>query len=139
MSVYIPVTVRDAVRERSHFQCEYCLFPEAESFFPFEPDHIIALKHRGETVVDNLASSCLECNRFKGTDIASIDPETASIVRLFHPRRDRWTDHFQFRGALIIPKTDVGRVTVSLLQLNRPKVVAIRALLLDQGRYPFPA
>ena len=35
MSEYISVALRDAIRERAGFQCEYCLLPEAESFFPF--------------------------------------------------------------------------------------------------------
>lgn len=39
-------TLRNSIRERAGFQCEYCLMPEAESFFPFEPDHIIALGWR---------------------------------------------------------------------------------------------
>ena len=33
MSEYISVALRDAIRERAGFQCEYCLLPEAESFF----------------------------------------------------------------------------------------------------------
>ena len=136
MSEYISVALRDAIRERAGFQCEYCLLPEAESFFPFEPDHIIALKHEGLTDLSNLASSCLECNRLKGTDIASVDSDTGRIVRLFHPRQDRWLDHFELRDGLIVPKTDIGRVTEHLLQLNRPKLVSIRRQLLAKGRYP---
>ncbi len=136
MSEYISVALRGTVRERAGFLCEYCLLPESEAFFPFEPDHIIALKHEGLTETANLASSCFECNRLKGTDVASVDPETGSIVRLFHPRRDRWSDHFELREGLIVPKTDVGRVTEHLLQLNRPKVLSIRQLLLSQGRHP---
>ena len=136
MSEYISVALRDAIRERAGFNCEYCLLPETESFFRFEPDHIIALKHEGQTELSNLASSCLECNRLKGTDIASVDPETGRIVRLFHPRQDRWPDHFEFRDGLIVPKTDIGRVTEHLLQLNRPKLVSIRRQLLVKGRHP---
>ena len=139
MSNYIPAAMRDAVRERAGDLCEYCLFPEVESFFPFEPDHVFAIKHRGPTELMNLANSCIECNRFKGTDIASIDPESGLIVRLFHPRRDRWADHFEMSASLILPQTDVGRVTVNLLQFNRPKLVAIRGLLIEKGRYPLSA
>ncbi len=136
MSEYISVALRNAVRERASFLCEYCLLLEAEAFFPFEPDHIIALKHDGLTEAANLANSCFECNRLKGTDVASVDPETGVVVRLFHPRRDRWSEHFELRAGLIVPKSDVGRVTEHLLQLNRPKVVSIRQMLLSKGRYP---
>jgi len=34
MSDDIPVALRQAIRERAGFQCEYCLLPEAEAFSP---------------------------------------------------------------------------------------------------------
>ena len=135
MSEYISTALRTAVRERAKALCEYCLFPELEAFFSFEPDHVIAIKHHGLTELSNLANSCFECNRLKGSDIASADPVSGSIVRLYHPRRDRWSDHFEMQDGVIQTRTDVGRVTVALLQLNRPKMVSIRRLLLAAGRY----
>lgn len=138
MSEYISSLLRNAIRDRANFCCEYCLLPEDFSFFPFEPDHIIALKHGGPTELANLACSCLECNRLKGTDLASIDPETGLIVRLFHPRQDLWSEHFELRGDIIIPRTAIGRVTEFLLQLNRPQVVSVRRQLLVRGHHPLP-
>ncbi len=136
MSEYISVALRSSVRERAGFLCEYCLLPESEAFLPFEPDHIIALKHDGLTEAANLANSCFECNRLKGTDVASVDTQTGQVFRLFHPHRDRWSDHFELREGLIVPKTDVGRVTEHLLQLNRSKILSIRQMLLSKGRHP---
>jgi hypothetical protein len=49
---------------------------------------------------------------------------------LFHPRRDYWREHFELRGAEIIPRTAVGRVTIRLLQLNRLERVKERELML---------
>jgi len=77
------------------------LFPEIHQFAPFQLDHITAQKHHGPTVESNLAWSCFQCNNAKGTDLAGIDVETNQIVRLFHPRRDRWADHFVWEGALL--------------------------------------
>jgi hypothetical protein len=51
-------------------------------------DHPIALKHGGETVAGNLTLRCTIYNRFKITDIASIDPDTGQLSALFHPRLD---------------------------------------------------
>ena len=68
--------------------------------------------HGGETVADNLALSCVTCNRRKGSDLASLDPATGSLTPLFHPRHDRWADHFRLAGGLIEPLTPVGRVTL---------------------------
>ena len=96
-------------------------------------DHIVALKHGGLTEADNLALSCALCNKHKGSDLASLDPETGEIAPLYHPRRDRWVNHFQVVGAHIVPLTPVGRVTVRLLQFNQSERVAERELLIASG------
>lgn len=81
--------------------------------------------------------ACAECNRNKGGDICSIDPETGDVVTLFHPRRDRWTDHVQLVDTGVIePLTSHGRVTARLLRMNRLDLVADRARLISLGRYP---
>lgn len=114
MSDYIPAAMRREVRERAVGCCEYCLIHEDDCLLPHEPDHIIASKHRGETNEANLAWTCFICNRAKGSDIASIDPESGDVVRLFSPRRDDWATHFAIDdGASIVPLTDVGRVTTA--------------------------
>jgi len=82
-------------------------------------------------VDDNLALCCALCNKHKGSDIASIDPETGDMQPLFHPRRDRWRDHFELRGAEIASRTAAGRATLRLLQLNRPERVKERELLIQ--------
>ena len=70
---YIPVAVRREVRDRANHCCQYCLLSEEDAYFPHETDHIISVKHRGLSTLENLAWSCFDCNRFKGTDIASLD------------------------------------------------------------------
>lgn len=130
---YIPAALRRLVRERSSDRCEYCLIPEAMAFAPHWIDHIVAEKHGGKTDADNLANSCALCNQAKGSDLSSIDPDTGEVVALFHPRRDRWADHFQLAGGRIEPLTPVGRVTVRLLQLNHPDRVEERERLVAAG------
>ena len=63
-------TLVDQVWDRSHNRCEYCLFPALHAWLPFQVDHIIAEKHGGQTLADNLALSCYYCNSFKGPSIA---------------------------------------------------------------------
>jgi hypothetical protein len=89
-------------------------------------DHIIAEKHGGDTTLENHAASFVACNLFKGSDIASLDPLTGALTALFHPRKDRWDDHFGKRGPFIVPKTPEGRTTVRPLQLNTPERVTER-------------
>jgi hypothetical protein len=136
MSESVPATLRALVRERAKQKCGYCLLHEEDVLFPHEPDHIIAVKHRGRTEEGNLAWACFTCNRLKGSDIGSIDLETGQLVRLFHPRRDRWRRHFRLQAGRIIPRTAVGRVTVFLLQFNRPELIQLRRRLIREGLYP---
>ena len=75
---------RALVRERALGRCEYCRLPESLGFVEHQIDHIIAIKHGGGSEPGNLALSCTLCNRYKGSDIASIDPDTALIASLFH-------------------------------------------------------
>lgn len=133
---HIPATLRRAVQERAGGRCEYCLIPEAFTLAAHEVDHIIAQKHGGLTDDANLALSCVLCNQRKGSDISSIDPESGRVEPLFHPRRQRWHDHFEIEGVLFRGRTPTGRVTVRLLQLNRVERLRERVLLLEAGVLP---
>lgn len=59
---YIPANLRRQVLERANYSCEYCLRPSSVSFYPHEVDHIVATKHGGETISENLAYACWRCN-----------------------------------------------------------------------------
>ena len=89
----IPERIRRQVQERAQGRCEYCLIHEADMYYPHEADHVIAEKHGGPTSLDNLAWSCFYCNRFKGSDLASVDPTSQKIVILFHPREHSIYSH----------------------------------------------
>lgn len=130
---YVSAALRRVVRERAADRCEYCLIPESVTFAPHWIDHIVAEKHGGKTDAENLAYSCVLCNQCKGSDLSSIDPDSGEIVPLFHPRRDRWSDHFRLVADRIEPLTATGRVTVKLLQLNNPNRVEERELLVAAG------
>ena len=131
MSEGVRPALRRAVRERAYGRCEYCGIPDTESLFPHEPDHIISIKHGGTTNSENLAYACFQCNRAKGSDIASLDPLTGILTPLYNPRTQQWHEHFQFRGAIIEPLTAIGRVTAKLLNLNNTARVSIRENLLS--------
>ena len=128
-STYIPVALRRLVEERAKYQCEYCLLKANLSFFPHEIDHIIAEKHQGKTEANNLAYTCWRCNRYKGTDIGSFDPETGDFSFLFNPRIQKWIEHFEFKNYNILRLTSIGRTTVKLLQLNSDERIAERKRL----------
>lgn len=121
------------VRSRAAGRCEYCHFPEAEAELPFQIDHIIARKHDGSGNEKNLALACLYCNSAKGPSIAGIDPLDGTIVRLFHPRRDRWSEHFVWRAGRLSGKTPEARATIAVLRINDSAAVAVREGLLEEG------
>ena len=125
---HIPTRMRKETISRSNGLCEYCHLPNI-AFFPHEVDHVISCKHGGQTEVENLAYACFECNRHKGSDIASIDPETGLITPLFNPRKQVWREHFRFENGLIVPLTPEARTTIFILLLNEPNRVAERQRL----------
>ena len=132
----VPAPLRLAVRQRAQGRCEYCLIHEEDFLFAHEPDHIIATQHGGPTTEENLALACADCNRRKGPNLSSVDPDSNAIVRLFHPRRDRWAEHFALDGQRIVGLTPAGRATVFLLQLNSDERTRMRRRLRRAGRYP---
>jgi hypothetical protein len=115
---YVPASLRRQVIERAGNRCEYCLLRAEVAFFPHEVDHVIAEKHGGATEIDNLAFACWRCNRHKGSDLTSFDPETRQLSTLFNPRTQVWAEHFAYEGEMIVGLTPEGRTTVNLLQLN---------------------
>jgi HNH endonuclease len=122
-----------AVWQRAQERCEYCRLPKFALTLPFQIDYIIAEKHGGQSVKNNLALACPHCNRYKGPNIAGVDPESGEAVRLFHPRQDIWPEHFRFEGARIVGRTPIGRATIQVLSMNADDLLLIRAELLQEG------
>jgi hypothetical protein len=123
----------ERVWNRAGFRCEYCHLPHGLYDTPFSVDHIIAQQHRGQTVDSNLALACMHCNLHKGPNIAGVDPETGQLSTLFNPRTQKWHEHFQWHGPVVVGLTMIGRTTVATLALNLAEFVAARAALMDEG------
>jgi hypothetical protein len=124
------------VRRRARGRCEYCQLPRSASEFTFPIDHIIARQHGGKTEAANLAQSCPQCNARKGPNLAGLDPSTGELTRLYHPRLDRWREHFIWKGAVLTGLTPVGRTTIEVLAINAPDRVAAREALIEEGEFP---
>lgn len=136
MGAEVSEALHRLVAERAWHVCEYCLVHEDDVYHGCEVDHIRSVKHGGLTVAENLALACFHCNRHKGTDLGSVSPNTAALVRFYNPRTDRWKDHFYRSEGRIEALTDIGEVTVRVLDFNHPERVAFRRLLSESGRYP---
>jgi HNH endonuclease len=138
MARQIPKSLQDKVRTRANELCEYCHTNERWQYIPFTVDHIIPLSKGGITSFDNLALTCFHCNRRK-SDKTTIFAETANKnVALFNPRIQLWREHFRWSDDYlsIIPLTEIGRVTVHTLSLNRKRLQLIRAEDITVKRHP---
>ncbi|QEG33856.1 HNH endonuclease [Bythopirellula goksoeyrii] len=88
-------TIRNLVRQRAGNVCEYCrLIQAGQAWARFHIEHVRPRQHQGTGDLDNLCLACGHCNRYKGPNLASIDPVTNELTPLFNPRIDRWAEHF---------------------------------------------
>ncbi len=139
MNSDISAEIRYIVASRANHVCEYCLIAEQDAYFKFQVEHIISRKHGGLSEVDNLALACVFCNRYKGSDIASVIPGRNELVRFYNPRSDRWRNHFRFNGLIIEPLSEIAEATIRILQMNHDDHILERQILRKRGRYPSEA
>lgn len=130
--------MRRIVAERALGYCEYCRCPSQFATESYTVEHIKPRHAGGETILENLAWSCLGCNAHKHTKTQGFDRETEERVALYHPRQQIWRKHFKWNGDFTqaIGKTPCGRVTIEALHLNRSGVVNLRRLLVAAGLHP---
>lgn len=86
----------------------------------------------------NLALCCQECNNRKYTALTALDTISGERVRLFHPRQDRWSDHFAWNEGftILLGLTACGRATIEKLQMNRTSLINMRSVLHQAGFHP---
>jgi hypothetical protein len=123
---------------RAGHRCEYCRAPEVVFNFPFEVEHVIPFSRGGEDADANRALACRSCNLRKAAHVSAMDPVSRGEVHLFHPRQDRWAEHFGInaeRGA-IEGLTAVGRASVARLEMNSEAQAAARRQWMRLGLFP---
>jgi hypothetical protein len=129
---------RAEVARRANGCCEYCRCPQRFCPDTFSIDHILPKARRGRDELSNLAFACQGCNNAKYDHTTARDPTTGVTVRLFNPRLDRWTEHFEWAENFtrVVGITAIGRATIDLLRLNRPQVQELRKLLHAAAFHP---
>lgn len=132
----IPAHLRRRVLRRSEERCEYCQLAQAGQEATFHLDHVEPVAAGGQTIASNLALACVSCSLRKGARQTAVDPQTGAEVSLFNPRREVWSEHFQWQGVRLFGLTATGRATINALALNRPLILAIRAEETALGRQP---
>ncbi|MBI3920302.1 MAG: HNH endonuclease [Armatimonadetes bacterium] len=138
-SKHVPESIRRAVFDGAGGCCEYCRHQaEFSEQMRLCVDHILPRSRGGETSFDNLALACTGCNSHKSIRTHATDPETGQLVHLFHPRKQRWGQHFTWShdASLILGRTATGRATVEALHLNREGLQSVRRILYASGKHP---
>jgi HNH endonuclease len=111
---------RQLVRKRAKYRCEYCHSLEEASATQFTIDHLVPRSLGGSNESDNLALACQRCNGHRYNFTTGIDPQSQTVVPLFNPRQQEWSDHFCWTqdGLEIVGLSSVGRATCDRLDLN---------------------
>jgi hypothetical protein len=126
----IDAATRRLVRSRAGDACEYCgLLQQHSPLAALHIEHILSRKHGGGDDPANLALACVDCNLAKGSNIAGVDPVTGQTTELFHPRSQRWDEHFAWRDIHLVGKTAVGRATIAVLRMNSEEQLQLRMAL----------
>lgn len=135
---YIPRSLRQRLVVEFRGQCAYCHTSTAITGARLVIDHIIPESTGGQTAWENLCLACHSCNEFKGAKVESEDPFTGETVPLFHPRTQRWNEHFCWGedGSKVIGRTPVGRATVAALNMNNLEIVESRRRWALVGWHP---
>jgi hypothetical protein len=131
----ISIRLRRRVILRAGHRCEYCGLSREGQEATFHIDHIVPIAAGGPTVLENLALACVSCSLRKAARRSGPDPKTGRSIPLFHPRKQRWDGHFRWQGVEMVGLTPTGRATITVLRLNRPLILAIRAEEAARGRH----
>jgi len=112
--------MRDKVEERARRRCEYCQAPQEICAYTFHLDHIVPVSKGGAHALGNYALACFPCNNAKRAHITGLDPTTGREEPLFHPRKQKWAQHFEWTKDFkrLRGKTPTGRATIRRLAMN---------------------
>jgi hypothetical protein len=108
------------VAERAGHRFEFSHAPEAIFNLPFEVEHIVPTSRGRPDDESKLALACRACNVYMSDQQSGVDETTREVIRPFHPRCDRWDEHFRVESehGAIQGLTSIGCVTVACLRMN---------------------
>lgn len=138
MSTYLAEALRQELENADDACCVYCQTAVANTGQPLTVDHIVPQGRGGLTIIDNLCFACRRCNEFKGSTTHAADPLTGKIVAIFHPRQNKWNEHFAWDETRthIAGMSATGRATVAALRMNNEFIVDARRRWVSAGWHP---
>lgn len=115
--------IRDQVRRRANFACEFCGVTEVDTGGRLTIDHFQPRTKGGSDNLDNLLYCCVRCNQYK----QDYWPTAPGDPSLWNPRLEPASRHFiEMDDGTLYPLTPTGTFTLGRLRLNRPPLVAYR-------------
>lgn len=119
----LPQYIRDQVRQRAAYACEFCGISETDTGGQLTIDHFHPRSKGGDDSLDNLLYCCPRCNQYK----LDYWPTESGQLRLWDPRREPMAEHFlELDDGRLLPLTEIGEFTQERLRLNRPPLIAHR-------------
>ena len=115
--------LREQVRQRAHFACEFCGVSETDAGGELTLDHYQPKAKGGSDDLENLLYCCTRCNLYK----ADFWRDDAQEPKLWNPRREPIFEHFfEQNDGTLHPLTAVGAFSLQRLRLNRQALVSFR-------------
>jgi hypothetical protein len=119
----LPEAIRQQVRQRAGFACEFCGVTEADTGGLLTIDHFQPTTRGGADSLDNLLYCCPSCNQYK----ADYWPTGSAEPPLWNPRQMSASTHYvELDDGTLHPLTVIGALTLRRLRLNRPPLVSHR-------------
>lgn len=115
--------IRDKIRQRAAYACEYCSVTETDTGGLLTIDHFQPQSKGGNDDLDNLIYCCNRCNSYK----YNYFPTSSNQSPIWNPRKNNRPQHFfvldngQLKGL-----TPIGQTTIDFLRLNRPALIKYR-------------
>ncbi|MBS1789058.1 MAG: HNH endonuclease [Acidobacteria bacterium] len=119
----INAELREQVRARANFACEYCGVTETYAGGLLTIDHYQPQQKGGDDSLENLLYCCYRCNQYK----LDYWPSTSDFPQLWHPQCEPFDRHFLLLAdGVLHALTPAAAFTITRLRLNRAPLVAHR-------------
>ena len=119
----VPADIREQVRQRAGFVCEFCGVSETDNGAQLTIDHFQPHSKGGSDEFGNLVYSCVRCNQYK----QDYWPLQAGEPKLCNPRSGPFHQHFiELEDGCLHPLTASGAFTLQRLRLNRAPLILWR-------------
>lgn len=119
----VSASIREQVRQRAQYACEFCGTTEIDTGGMLTIDHFQPRTKAGSNELENLIYACVICNQYK----QDYWPRTETAPRLWNPRQESASEHFvEQEDGQLTALTPIGIFTIKRLRLNRSQLIVAR-------------